>query len=307
MSGAEICVGVDGGGTRSRAIALDLDGRERGRAEGQHALVRDTTVQHAAAVVAKLVGDVAVAAGSSLPVTRLVAGLAGAGRPAVSAAVRAAIEPMGVAREVEVLSDAEVAFHDAFGTGSGILLLGGTGSMALGRSADGRTARAGGWGDPLGDEGGGWALGMAALRVVARSADGRAPATELTTRLLATLSLSDPSDLIRWTAGADKSEVAGLAPLVLEAAESGDAVAAGLADEATRELADTVEAVRRALEPWPEPPVVAAAGGLVGVGGPLRSRLERALEDTPVRVAPDMVLPVRGAARRALEAVWHAS
>jgi N-acetylglucosamine kinase-like BadF-type ATPase len=296
-----IVVGVDGGGTGSRAVALGLDGREQGRADGPPALVRDIAPDRAAGVVADLVREVAAAAGVGTPVAVLVAGLAGVGRPGVRGVVHGALVDAGVADEVEVLGDSEVAFHDAFGAGAGILLVGGTGSMALGRSHDGRTARAGGWGDPLGDEGSGWFLGMSGLRAVARAADGRGPWTQLTNRLLDALDLADPPDLIRWTAAATKKEVAALAPHVLEAAASGDVVAVGLADDAARELAEAVEAVRRSLEPWAEPPEVAVAGGLIGAGAPLRARVDRALAELLVRPSARTVVPVRGAARRALE------
>jgi N-acetylglucosamine kinase-like BadF-type ATPase len=207
----------------------------------------------------------------------------------------------GVARTVEVTSDAEVVYHDAFGLGPGILLVGGTGSMALGRAADGRTARAGGWGDRLGDEGSGWALGLGGLQAVARAADGRGTATELLPTLLAAVDLAAPADLIRWTAAATKAEVAALAPHVLATAAAGDPVAAGLADDAARDLAGAVDAVRRALEPWPEPPRVAVVGGLISDDGLLRERLERALGDLAVRFDAGTVVPVRGAALRSLE------
>jgi N-acetylglucosamine kinase-like BadF-type ATPase len=301
MSENAIHVGIDGGGTRSRALALDAAGRVRGRAEGPPALVRDGAVDAAADVVAALVREVARAAGASLPAARLVAGLAGAGRPGIRDAVRAAIMDRGVAQTVEVTSDAEVAYHDAFGLGPGILLVGGTGSMALGRAADGRTARAGGWGDRLGDEGSGWALGLGGLQAVARAADGRGIATELLPTLLAAVDLAAPADLIRWTAAATKAEVAALAPHVLATAAAGDPVAAGLADDAARDLAGAVDAVRRALEPWPEPPRVAVVGGLISDDGLLRERLERALGDLAVRFDAGTVVPVRGAALRSLE------
>jgi N-acetylglucosamine kinase-like BadF-type ATPase len=301
MTASQIYVGADGGGTGSRALALDPAGREVGRVQGPPALVREADAGPAAVAVAGLVRKVARVAGAPLPVARLVAGLAGAGRPAAREAVRSVLLDAGVAEDVEVLSDAEVAFHDAFGPGPGILLLSGTGSMALGRSADGRTARSGGWGDPLGDEGGGWSIGMAGLRAVTRAADGRGPDTRLGTLLLAALGLDAPADLIRWTAGATKRQVAALAPLVLQAADAGDALADELAGTGARELAHVVEAVRRSLEPWADTPAVALVGGLIaGAEAPLRRRLERALAELPVRLDPREVIPARGAASLAL-------
>jgi N-acetylglucosamine kinase-like BadF-type ATPase len=296
-----IHVGVDGGATRCRAIALDGEGREVGRAEGAPALASVRAASAVAVTVAAVVGDALRAAGTEPPVTRLVVGLAGAGRPDVRVAVQAALEATGIAREVEVRSDTVVALDDAFDTGPGILVVAGTGSMALGRAADGREARAGGWGAALGDEGSGWWLGLHGLRAVARAVDGRGPATTLRGALLETLGLEDPDAMIRWVDSASKGEVAALAPVVLRAANGGDAAARRLADEAARELAAAADAARRALEPWPDPPSVAGVGGLIAPDGLLRDRLATALGSIALHFDPREVVPARGAARRA----WH--
>lgn len=294
-------VGVDGGASRSRAIVLDGEGREVGRAEGAPALASVRAASAVAVTVAAVVGDAVRAAGTAPPVTRLVVGLAGAGRPDVRAAVEAALQAAGIAKEVEVRSDSVIALDDAFDHGPGILVVAGTGSMALGRTADGREARAGGWGAALGDEGSGWWLGLNGLRAVARAADGRGPPTSLRGALLEALGLKDPDAMIRWVDTASKGEVAALAPLVLTAAERGDAPARQLADEAARELAAAADAVRRALAPWPEPPSVAGVGGLIAPDGLLRHRLAAALQSIALHFDPREVVPARGAARRA----WH--
>jgi N-acetylglucosamine kinase-like BadF-type ATPase len=306
-----VYVGVDGGATRCRAIVLDRDGRQVGRAEGPAGIITVRTATAAAEIVAAVVrdavrdafreavhGDIGDA-GASPPVARLVAGLAGAGRPDARDAARSALEATGIARAVEVLGDSEIALDDAFDDGAGILIVAGTGSMALGRQAQGRQARAGGWGVVLGDEGSGWWLGISGLRAVARAADGRGPATTLTRVLLDALSLPDPAAMISRVDGASKGEIAALAPLVLRAAEDGDAVACQLADDAAGELAAAAAAVRRALDPWPEPPTVVGVGGLIAPDGLLRGRVAEALVHHALVFDPREVIPARGAARRA--------
>ncbi|HXJ77462.1 MAG TPA: BadF/BadG/BcrA/BcrD ATPase family protein [Candidatus Methylomirabilis sp.] len=69
-----------------------------------------------------------------------------------------------LARKTRVISDVEAAYLGALGERAGILLLAGTGSMALGRDALGRWARAGGWGPLLGDEGSAFWIGREWLR-----------------------------------------------------------------------------------------------------------------------------------------------
>jgi glucosamine kinase len=307
-------VGVDGGATRCRAMVLDRDGRQVGGAEGPAGIVTVRAATAAAAIVAAVVrdavrdalradiGDDVGDAGTSPPVARLVAGLAGAGRADARDAARSALVATGIARAVEVLGDSEIALDDAFDDGAGILIVAGTGSMALGRKASGREApqaRAGGWGVVLGDEGSGWWLGINGLRAVARATDGRGPATTLTRILLDALSLPGPAAMISRVDGASKGEIAALAPLVLRAARDGDAVARQLADDAAGELAAAAAAVRRALDPWPEPPTVAGAGGLIAPDGLLRDRVAGALGDHGLVFDPREVVPARGAARRA--------
>ncbi len=90
-----------------------------------------------------------------------------------------------LAATVDVIEDAALLLAAGTPDGWGVAVVAGTGSMAFARAADGRTARAGGWGPLLGDEGSGYAIALAGLRAAARAADGRAPATPLTDRLLA--------------------------------------------------------------------------------------------------------------------------
>jgi N-acetylglucosamine kinase-like BadF-type ATPase len=294
-----VYVGIDGGATRSRAVVLGSDGRELGRAGGPACLVSARTPAAAADTVARVVREAAAAAGAGLPVTRLVAGLAGAGRPEAREAVQRALARAGVARVVEVRTDGAIALDDAFGEGAGILLVAGTGSLALGRAEDRREARAGGWGAVLGDEGSGSWMGLQALRALVRAADGRGPGTLLQDVVLSHLGLRSPEELVRWAEGASKRTLAALAPVVLDAADQGDAVARRLAGRAARELAGAAAAVRDALEPWSAPPVVAGVGGLIGPGGGLQDRLAAALAARSLHFDPRQVDAARGAARRA--------
>jgi N-acetylglucosamine kinase-like BadF-type ATPase len=157
----------------------------------------------------------------------------------------------------------------------------------------------GGWGSLLGDEGSGYALGLEALRQVARGADGRAPAGALEPSVLAHLGLELPDALISWAAGAGKRDVAALAPLLAAAAAAGDPAAAATLAGAVRDLAEHVAALRRRLEPWSEPPRVALTGGLLRPGGPLRSAMEEAVRASGLRLLDREPDPALGAARRA--------
>src|SRR5690606_25737159 len=155
-----VYVGLDGGGTRTTVLVTDAAGAELARVEGEAGIVDAREPAARATVLRELVLRALERAGAAPPAAALCCALAGAGREPGRRALRAALEPLGIARAIRIVGDGEAAFHDAFGAGPGILLIAGTGSIAWGRAADGRTARAGGWGQALGDEGSGYALGL---------------------------------------------------------------------------------------------------------------------------------------------------
>ena len=159
-------IGVDGGGTRTRAVILDASGVERVRAEGGPAVANAASPHEAANSVRRAVQAAATAGGIDLPATALWAGLSGAGREVSRAAVESELQGMDLAVRTSVDTDVAVAFHDAFGAGPGVLLLAGTGSIAWGRAEDGREGRVGGWGRQFGDEGSGFDIAQRALHAV---------------------------------------------------------------------------------------------------------------------------------------------
>jgi glucosamine kinase len=270
----DLYVGIDGGGTRTTAVATGPNGRVISRVEGEAGIVRVLEPAAGASTLAGLTRRAASAAGAAeAPVAALCCALAGAGREPERVALEAALRATGVAERIRVTTDAEGAMADAFGTGAGILLIAGTGSIAWGRDAAGRTARAGGWGLQLGDEGSGYAIGMAALQAVVRAHDGRAPDTALAADVLERTGVGAVEGLIAWTAAAAKGDVGALAPGVCAAAAAGDAPARAILDQAAAALFDHVRALHDRLGPWEAPPTLACSGALVAPGGPLRARL----------------------------------
>src|SRR5262249_46714489 len=137
----------------------------------------------------------------------------------------------------------------ATSTGEGIITIAGTGSIAFGRNAAGRSARAGGWGYIFGDEGGGFDLARQALRAALRMEEGWGPPTRLREGLLTAAGASDANDLLHRFYGDEwpRSRVARIAPLVDRAAGEGDAVALDLVHGAAHELATLAASVRQQL------------------------------------------------------------
>ena len=293
-------IGVDGGGTRSRALVGDREGRELGVADGGPGLIDPATPRVAAMAVATVARAAARRARVRLPARALWAGLAGAGHEQARAAVEKELRGARLARRVAVGSDVEAAHADAFGEGPGVLLVAGTGSVVRAVDPRGEVVTVGGWGALLGDEGGGYGIGLDGVRAVLRSADGREPPTELTGALLSATGTAGPRELADWAVGASKGEIAVLSLTVAKVSRTGDVVAARVIHRALCAVGDHLEAVLGRTSGWGERPPVAFVGGLIREGGVLREAVAEAAVGAGYEVRREEVVPERGALGRAV-------
>ncbi|PSQ76854.1 MAG: N-acetylglucosamine kinase [Bacteroidetes bacterium QH_7_62_13] len=248
MPSSSLFVGLDAGASKTRLIAERAGGDERLERRGSGANPNQVGRAEAAEVLAGLVGEV-LREVSGVETMLLSAGVAGAGRAemrrALAEALRAALREKGLAREcggpavqVEVVHDALIALDAAYDTGGGLVVIAGTGSVVVGRTAEGNLLRAGGWGHVLGDAGSGYALGRAGLRAVAATFDGGAE-TVLRGRVRDSHGIGDRETLMRKVyQGA--FGVQAVAPLVIEAAAEGDAVASALLSEHVSRLVEQI-------------------------------------------------------------------
>jgi N-acetylglucosamine kinase-like BadF-type ATPase len=165
-----------------------------------------------------------------------------------------------------VTTDAAIALSGATATGRGIVVVAGTGSMAYGRNAEGRTARAGGWGYVFGDEGGAFDMVRRALRAALRMEEGWGPPTALRQALIEASGARDANQALHlfYNGQWPRARIASLAPLVDAAAQAGDAVALGTVRQSAQELALLAAAVRRQLWKPGDPVEVAYVGGAFG-------------------------------------------
>jgi N-acetylglucosamine kinase-like BadF-type ATPase len=273
-----VFIGIDGGGTKTTAVVTDAAGEVLARVEGERGRIDPLDPAAGAAALVTLAREALSSAGQPVPAESLCCALSGAGRQAERALLEKALSEHGVARTNIVVPDAEAALQDAFGTSAGILLICGTGSIAWGRSEDGTITRAGGWGWLIGDEGSGYAIGLAAVRAAMRVHDGRLGDSALLPLVLEQTGVAEPDQLVRWSASAGTAGMAGLAPRVIALAGE-DTAASAIVDAAARELAAHVAAVHARLEPWSGTAPVAFTGGLVAPGGPMRVHVESALSE----------------------------
>jgi N-acetylmuramic acid 6-phosphate etherase len=299
----DLYLGIDGGGTHTVALLAKASGDIVARGTAGPSNRQAVGTERALAALDDAVSAAFHAAGLPRgPATSACLGLAGADRPDDQAVLRVWAERVQLAARVEVTSDAAILLAAGTPHGWGLVLIAGTGSIAFGRTADGRRARAGGWGHLLGDEGSAYALALHALQAIVRTADGRGPATRLTERFLSHWGLTQPQDLIAavYRSGRDRANFAALAPLVIETAEN-DPVAAEIVEQGARELAQAGAAVTHHLE-WDGPIPIALAGGLLLGNDGYQARIMTALRTLGVQ--PSSVArveePAHGAVKLAL-------
>jgi N-acetylglucosamine kinase-like BadF-type ATPase len=171
-----------------------------------------------------------------------------------------------VATQLETANDATLLLAAGTPTGWGLAVIAGTGSIAFVRSESGEVGRAGGWGYTLGDEGSAYMLALRGLRAACRAVDRAGDGTVMLRRFLERMNLGSPPDLIPavYRGPWDRAAIAGMAPVVLAAADAGDAVAAGIVRDEATDLARTAAAAVRNLGLPGELPVALAGGLLVG-------------------------------------------
>ncbi len=288
-------LGIDAGGTKTVCRIADAHGQTLAQVRGPGA-----NLQNAGELqVEKVLHDVIERATREADVWPRSAciGMAGVDREDDAAVVRGILSRLVPRCGVLVVNDALIALEAGAPGAPGVVVIAGTGSIAYGRDDRGRAARAGGWGYVLADEGSGYWLGRQVLRRVLRAADGRGPATALTSRVLAHYEVAQPRDLVREIyAGRFKpSTVAAIASLAETAADEGDPWALELIRRGAEELAVSARAVLTALS-LPAGPVL-LAGGIFRAVPRLRAGVVHTLEaQVPgVRVSTLPDEPVAGA------------
>lgn len=300
----DIVIGIDGGGTKTRAIVADEQGKWIADVVGAGSAVRPGQIEAAADVVAATVRDALASCEMTHVRPRVLCiGVAGVGREPERDGFWQALLARDLADEVVVHTDFAIALDDAFGDGPGVLLISGTGSVAFGRSPTGATARVGGWGPVMGDEGGGAWIGRRALSIVTAAGDGREPETALTGAILTAAQVNEVQELVAWAAQATPATLATLAPVVMSVADAGDLRANSLISLAVEELVLHVRALARKLFTDERAMVpVAVTGGNVRRGSTLRKRLDHRLKSAVpgAQVRTEEVVPARGAIRGAL-------
>jgi N-acetylglucosamine kinase-like BadF-type ATPase len=297
-------IGIDAGGTKTICQLADARGRVIAEARGGGANLRAAGQFEVERVFRRVVEDVLAHRG--VTPQAICIGIAGADREQDADTVREVIQRLGLDMPTVVVNDALIALVAGVGDDPGVVIVAGTGSIAYGRSAAGRAARAGGWGYLLGDEGGGFWIGRAALSAVVRQFDQRGPATLLTELVLAQMGLTTPVEVIQavYDRGLQRHVIAGIADVVEHATKAGDAVAADILARAATELASAAASVVTRLEMRGEVFQTILAGGIFRGIPSLASAVDAQMAEVAPRSAVRRleVEPASGAVTLALAA-----
>lgn len=298
----ELLIGIDAGGTGTRAVLVAPDGTVLGSGTAGPANVNTVGLETALAQALEATRNAWTSSG--LPAAPAASAFIGAAGLRASGSRQALIESFQSAGAVrpgccEAAGDTESAHAGALAGSPGITLMVGTGSFCLGSDDSGRRSECGGWGWLLDDVGGGAFLGLEALRAAVRALDGRSEPTSLGARITGHANLPDARALpaLVQRAPSIPTLLASLAPLVIDEARAGDSVAGSVLARGAAGLAELAATVARSLA-WSQPPAVAITGGLGRSGDPYQPLIEAAvLQRLPSSVVrPPRLPPVGGAA-----------
>ncbi|HEY0388207.1 MAG TPA: BadF/BadG/BcrA/BcrD ATPase family protein [Gaiellales bacterium] len=295
-----VVLGVDGGGSKTHAAVCDTSGALIGWGTAGPANWETVGLRGAC----DSVGDAIDRALAGTDVRRAdlraaVFGLAGVDWPSDISRLESAFEPLQLGCHPRLVNDSFIALRAGVTAPWGVVVIAGTGTVAAGRSRDGRTSRTLGLGRVLGDEGSASDVSERALRAVARAFTGRGPATTLSEGLCELRGASSVPQLLEEYSRGGEPEI-NAAPVVLAHAARGDRVAAGIVEWAGEELGCAAATVARNLGMDGEPYELVLAGGLFHGASDL---LERAISQR----VPSALLtrleapPVAGALLTALE------
>lgn len=294
-------LGIDAGGTRTRALLADESGRVVASAREGGANLKTAGELEVEKVLHRVIETCEAEAGARADAIAL--GIAGADRPEDRATLSAILRRIGFTRRVVITNDAQIAFVAGSAGGIGLALVCGTGSIAWGRNRAGRIARAGGWGWHLGDEGSGFWIGERAIRAVLRAEDGRGQPTALEQSLLEHFGISRLEEIVHRAYGRDypRHEVAMFSVRVGEAAAAGDSIAQAILAAAADEVVLAARTVADRLNLEESPYDVVLSGGTFRAMPRLERAVASALQTPNARVRTLEEEPAVGAVKLALE------
>jgi N-acetylglucosamine kinase-like BadF-type ATPase len=296
-------LGLDGGGTKTECVLMDESCHVVTSSRGGPSNPMRVGFGGALAVVCEAVRiAIATANISSDAVVSLCAGLAGTAYPESGRKMRMLLEEEFPGKLVRVCTDMDLTL-EAIGDGAAIVLIAGTGSAAVGRDAHGHTARVGGHGYLLGDEGSAYHVGQRAVLEALRHFERTGSDTPMGTKILSEIGAATWADLQSRVYAAPDDIFPRLFPTVLQSAEAADPTARSLLDDCAAALAELVGDLAVRLQPQSQNFLLAKTGGMLGRSAWFDERLDYYLRKAApfAQFSTLRLNPAEAAARLALQ------
>jgi N-acetylglucosamine kinase-like BadF-type ATPase len=296
-------LGFDGGGTKTDCVVLDSDGSVVGEGQGGPSNALRIGFDEAFRSISAAAAQALKHAGlHSADITTVCAGLAGAGRRNVVRRMMVFLAQGFPRAMAHVTTDQEIALEAAAGAGPGVVLISGTGSAAFGRNAAGETARSGGYGPWIGDEGSAFDIGRRAVAAVARTRDLDGPVTLLSEMIPAALESPDWDDLLQRIMKNPDDVFPRLLVTVIDAAKAEDSAAKEILFTAAIGLGNLAMIVVRRLGMKDQAFPLVKCGGVFGRSQMLDALLDSVLASGALRATVSRleISPAIGAARLAV-------
>jgi N-acetylglucosamine kinase-like BadF-type ATPase len=299
-------LGVDGGGTKTHIVLIDEE--KQLVCEGFSGASNPLRVGVETAIsniIKALDATCDKAQLSRGDIASATLGLAGVRRADLRQRVQERFRNILGIKQVEVVTDAEIALYGTTLGKAGVVVIAGTGSICYGKNENGKVATAGGWGPIAGDEGGGSTIARRALQAIAKATDGRGKATKLSEAGVGYFRTSTPENLLVaiYSPQVDNTRIAGFARYVAEAAQEGDEIAVDILKEAGFELGLSAFAVIKKLKLEGKKVPIGYVGSIFKAG----RLLTDSLLETVHQIAPEaylaapMLSPAQAAAQMAFE------
>jgi N-acetylglucosamine kinase-like BadF-type ATPase len=289
-------IGVDGGGTKTEAIAYSLEGEELGRGYGGfgNALLGfDKAIENIELSLQNCMKSVDESYNDAVCVF-IYLGLAGIEDENTRNKLEKTLKG-DFKLPVKAVNDAEIALASLLKGEDGILTISGTGSISYGLH-EGRTDRSGGWGHLLGDEGSGYHIAINAFKNMIFEDEHNLPASPLSTAIMKKLSIEKPENIIGFIYSSGKGDIASFVPIVVKQAESGDEIAKEILIKAGKDLAEMTYILYKKLN-FNNEVAIGIKGSILTKVRLVRNSFEEALKESigSFTIIDKEVSPAKGA------------
>ncbi|MDR2505496.1 MAG: hypothetical protein LBD16_05250 [Oscillospiraceae bacterium] len=257
-------IGIDGGGTNARLVAVDIAGSVLGNCRGKSTNIESNPPEVVRENLRALFTEFFVGSGCAPKLCKGVClGTAGVDTQDTKETVEGLLTSLNLPFPSLVVNDAEIALAGQTEGKPGIILISGTGSIGLGVNAQGEVHRVGGYGYLVSDEGSSYWVAKEAIAASLRSFDRIGPDTRLLAMLENALKLPAFDKIIDFVYTTNKSDIARLAPLVPDAAAEGDEIAADIMKRASIHLCNMAAALAERLNMCGQPYPLVYSGGFL--------------------------------------------